>query len=179
MRAKEKQARSFHQAMSTLFSGEACYEARMLMKALYHGASEFIDRLSAFITDTNREMIVKYSLDDVEAWQYTCTCAGAIIQHLQEPRAIAHNAMEMEDKIDRCAVVLWASLGCYRRQQQFIQGSFERHACLAPHINLHLFKHRVPLQDFLDVKTSVEKLKPLNKQFDILQNKVNKKQDKA
>ena len=176
--AKETHARSFQQAMTTLFPGEAFAEARALMRIMHQGASEFFDRFTAFITDTNREVTIKFSLGADEAWLYTCTCTGAIVQHLQEPLAIAHNAMEM-DGLDRCVVILWASLGCYRRQQEFLEGSFERHPCLAPHINLHLFKHRVPRRDFAVVQAHIEKLKGLPRQFDILQNKVAKKQDKA
>ena len=164
--------------MATLFPGEACAEVRALMHTMYQGASEFFDRFATFITDTNREMTIKFSLGEEEAWLYTCTCAGAIVQHLQEPRAIAHNAIEM-NRLDRCAVILWASLGCYRRQQEFVKESFERHTCLAPHINLHLFKHRVPTKDFVEMQAHIKKLKGLPRQFDILQNKVAKKQDKG
>ena len=171
-RAKYSHQRSFRFAMENALSGDASAEARALSRAMLRSASEFVDELCLWMDQTNEEMVVRYKLEKAEAWEMTCSCAAAVIAHVQMPRAAARDAMSVESPTDRCSLIIWAALGAHQAQEELLAAQFQRHPCLAPVYNLHLFKHRVQMTEFTVLKDDVKRLKGLSSIVQTLQNQV-------
>ena len=120
-----------------------------------------------------RKMVMRYKLEKAEAWEMTCSCAAAVIAHVQMPRAAARDAMSVESPTARCSLIIWAALGAHQAQEELLAAQFQRHPCLAPVYNLHLFKHRVQMTEFTVLKDDVKRLKGLLSIVQTLQNQVN------
>ena len=97
-------------------------------------------------------------------------------QELHKVRLEGAIAKRERDKFVKCARYLWASLQAHRIQQEFTRVEFRGHPIIAPIVNLHLFKHRVPVTLYRKsearIKSLEDTVEKLRKDHDKLVTKV-------
>ena len=97
-----------------------------------------------------------------KAWSLVSDEVLGFIEELHRAQMQGVNAKRNKDKFVQCARYLWFSLQGHRVMQAFLRVEFRGHPIIAPIVNLHLFKHRVPTA--IHNKT-VERVKKLREQL--------------
>jgi hypothetical protein len=108
----------------------------------------FVEALSAFLSDFYGELTNdENKTSGKEAWSMVCS----IVQRMFEDIAVHRcHASFVDFKNDNKGTTeyLWASLQAHRVMAECTAHEFRHHPSIAPIINYHLYRHRVPWSVF-------------------------------
>ena len=134
--------------------------------------------LASFINLEYHRLQSTLGCTGTEAWSLVLDKVLGFFEELHRARMQGVNAKRDRDKFLQCARYLWYSLQDHWVIQAFLRVEFCGHPIIAPIVNLHLFKHRVPNavhnKSLERVKKLEEQVAQLKKDLDRVVQKVTK-----
>jgi hypothetical protein len=153
-------AAAIHSTVATIFRDHV--PATTLAMACHSETCTFIKEFFTFLSGFYDELIHTLRSGPVEAWLLTASMGRAVFEELRVARVSVDDPGSDLPASMICAMYIYGTIKALAVQRNFSKADFHHHPCLAPVLNHHIFKTRVPLSMFTELTTSMAKL---NKQM--------------